>query len=186
MITISQAAAKFNLSRSTLLYYDRIGLCRPSYRTGSGYRLYAEEEIRTPGLIRQYRESGMGLKEIKDLLEDHHPSRIVTALNSQLDQLNGEITALRKQQSVILSLLKDHTTAQPSRIMDKAAWISLLQSCGMNDDDMRRWHVMFEKQSPEAHQDFLESLSIQEKEIRAIRRRAREGQMNMPGAKPGG
>ena len=39
MQTISQAAKKFKLSRSTLLYYDRIGLLRPTERTAAGYRI---------------------------------------------------------------------------------------------------------------------------------------------------
>jgi DNA-binding transcriptional MerR regulator len=40
MHTIGQAAKHANLSRSTLLYYDRIGLLRPSGRSRAGYRLY--------------------------------------------------------------------------------------------------------------------------------------------------
>jgi DNA-binding transcriptional MerR regulator len=172
MKIISQVAAKFGLSRSTLLYYDRIGLCRPTYRTAAGYRLYADEEIQALELIRQYRQSGMSIRDIKDLLEDHETGQIADALNRQLDQLNAEIGALRRQQSVILSLLKDNQRTQPTRIMDKESWVGLLKSCGMNDEDMWRWHVMFEKQSPEAHQDFLESLSIPDKEIRSIRRKA--------------
>jgi len=36
----SQLAGRFGLSRSTLLYYDSIGLLSPSERTASNYRLY--------------------------------------------------------------------------------------------------------------------------------------------------
>ena len=38
--TITRLAKQFKLSRSTLLYYDRIGLLRPSGRSPSNYRLY--------------------------------------------------------------------------------------------------------------------------------------------------
>ena len=41
MLPISQVGRKYGLSRSTLLYYDRLRLVRPSYRTAAGYRLYA-------------------------------------------------------------------------------------------------------------------------------------------------
>src|SRR5262245_19662656 len=44
--SISRLARAFGLSRSTLLYYDRIGLLAPSGRTGSGYRSYSEKDYR--------------------------------------------------------------------------------------------------------------------------------------------
>jgi hypothetical protein len=34
---------------------------------------------------------------------------------------------------------------------------------------MKNWHIEFERTSPEAHQDFLESLGIEKDEVAAIR-----------------
>jgi len=34
---------------------------------------------------------------------------------------------------------------------------------------MRQWHIQFEKSSPAAHQDFLESIGIETDEIDLIR-----------------
>ena len=53
--------------------------------------------------------------------------------------------------------------------MNKEMWVSILRASGLSDDDMKRWHSEFERMAPEAHQDFMESLDIPEKEIRAIR-----------------
>ena len=39
---------------------------------------------------------------------------------------------------------------------------------------MMDWHAVFERQSPEAHQDFLESLGLPAAEIAGIRKYARE------------
>jgi len=39
MFLITELARKHGLSRSTLLYYDRIGLLTPSGRSEAGYRL---------------------------------------------------------------------------------------------------------------------------------------------------
>ena len=44
MYTIGKLAKKFDLSRSTLLYYDSIGLLKPSSRTESEYRQYSEDD----------------------------------------------------------------------------------------------------------------------------------------------
>lgn len=35
--------------------------------------------------------------------------------------------------------------------------------------DMQNWHKEFEKLEPDAHQEFLESLNIDEQEIKQIR-----------------
>ncbi len=42
MITIGRLARRFGLSRSTLLYYDSIGLLSPSTRSAKDYRLYLQ------------------------------------------------------------------------------------------------------------------------------------------------
>ncbi len=39
MLTVGKLAEDFGLSRSTLLYYDRIGLLQPAARTEKGYRV---------------------------------------------------------------------------------------------------------------------------------------------------
>ena len=45
MLTISQVASRFGLSRSTLLYYDTIGLLSPSLRSRANYRLYSPADV---------------------------------------------------------------------------------------------------------------------------------------------
>jgi hypothetical protein len=54
--------------------------------------------------------------------------------------------------------------------MYKERWVSMLRAAGPDEDGMSRWHQQFEKQAPEAHQDFLESLGLSRQEIRNIRR----------------
>ncbi|MEN8133472.1 MAG: MerR family DNA-binding transcriptional regulator [Pseudomonadota bacterium] len=45
MFTIGQIGKRFGISRSTLLYYDAIGLLRPSGRSTANYRLYTEDDM---------------------------------------------------------------------------------------------------------------------------------------------
>jgi hypothetical protein len=59
-------------------------------------------------------------------------------------------------------------------VMTKKNWVSILGATGMDEADMWRWHVEFEKAAPEAHQDFLESLGIPKREIRQIRGASRK------------
>jgi len=177
MLSISQIGRRYRLSRSTLLYYDRLKLLRPSYRTSAGYRLYsADDEARLKEICR-YRRGGLSLAAIAEVLADEHDSaRVVTeALHRRLSELNQEIAALRRQQQVVLSLLpeKGRSADRLARAMTKAKWIKLLRSAGMTDEDMSDWHAAFERQSPLAHQDFLESLGLADAEISRIRGEAR-------------
>jgi len=185
MFSISIVGKKFGLSRSTLLYYDRLNLVRPTYRTSAGYRLYsAEDETRLKQICR-YRETGLSLAAIKRLLDEEAPSRsaVSDALHRRLTELNHEIASLRRQQQVVLNLLPRKGQDQLARAMTKEKWIALLRSLGLSDAEMMQWHAAFERQSPPAHQDFLESLGLPEAEIRLIRQRSADHPEPRPTAK---
>lgn len=175
MTTIRQLAAEFGLTRSTLLYYDRIGLLRPDYRTSSGYRLYNAADRARLAAICRYRAAGLSLEKIARVLDEsaRPKSAVNAALHERLTALNREIAALRRQQQVVVDLLGPARGTRRTRIMNKERWVALLRAAGMDDSEMRQWHVAFERQSPEAHRDFLESLGIPTAEIRRIRRASR-------------
>lgn len=175
MLTIRQLASEFGLTRSTLLYYDRIGLLRPDYRTSVGYRLYNADDRRRLADICRFRTAGLTLQQIEQLLDTRTRPRsaLNRALHQRLTALNREIAALRRQQQVVVDLLGPQRGARRTRIMDKSRWVALLRATGMDDAEMWRWHEAFEAQSPEAHRDFLESLGLPAREIRSIRSRSR-------------
>lgn len=168
MYTIGQIAKKFSLSRSTLLYYDSIGLLTPSGRSKANYRLYSDIDVSKMEKIALFREAGLPLDSIATVLE-MKKNELFSTLENQLRRINKEINSLRRQQAVIIKMLSNEDALMHTRIITKKRWISLLRAAGLDEDDMRKWHVEFEKISPEAHQDFLESLGIEEDEIKLIR-----------------
>ena len=168
MYTIGKVVKQFGIARSTLLYYDSMGLLKPSARSRAGYRMYSEKELKRLSLIMTYRDAGLGLTEIMNLL-DSGDSTSVSILEEHLQTLNRDIINLRRQQQHICRLLKNMGSLEKTRAMTKEMWVSILRASGLSDDDMKRWHSEFERMAPEAHQDFMESLDIPEKEILAIR-----------------
>lgn len=172
--SIGQLAAQFGISRSTLLYYDRKGLLRPSARSAANYRLYTGKDVDRLKLILTYRSGGLSLQEIEKLLSSRS-GKSTSILTNRLRLLNEEIGKLRQQQQIIVQILGHSGLLGRTRIIDKERWVKLLEATGLDEDDMQRWHIEFERAMPEMHQDFLESLGISPKEIRAIRRRCREG-----------
>jgi DNA-binding transcriptional MerR regulator len=170
--TVGRLAREFGLSRSTLLYYDRIGLLEPSGRTASGYRRYAPADVERLRAICRYREAGIRLRDIARLLDGGGGATAVI-LERRLESLNEEIGRLREQQRVVVGLLRDRRRLRRARALDKRSWTELLRATGLDEDGMRRWHVEFERMSPRAHQDFLESLGIPPREIASIRKWSR-------------
>ncbi len=173
MITVSRLAGQFDLSRSTLLYYDRIGLLRPSGRSPSNYRLYTAADQQRLEKICHYRGMGLSLKAIQRIL-DASDETTGAALEQRLLEIEGQIEVLRRQQDVIRSVLGSPALTNLPAGMNRKKWTALLRAAGMSDQDMLQWHIEFERLFPEDHHTFLESLGIPPREIDAIRAFSRQ------------
>ena len=168
MFTIGQVAKKYGLSRSTLIYYDKIGILTPSSRSESNYRLYSDNDLKKMDRTILFRSAGLSLESIHSLLHKKGDD-LNSALEHRLSSINNEIQGLRNQQKVILNILENESAVKGSRVINKETWVSLLKAAGLDEEGMKNWHIEFEKTSPEAHQDFLESIGIEKDEIKSIR-----------------
>jgi DNA-binding transcriptional MerR regulator len=168
MFSIGRLVKTFKLSRSTLLYYDKIGLLKPSGRSEANYRLYTQKDIDRMSQISLYKEAGLSLDSIAEVLtsSNNHCAKI---MEQRLQNLNDEMSKLRQQQQLILQLLGKNSLLRTAKVMNKKQWVNILRASGMDDKAMRQWHIQFEKNLPEAHTDFLESLGINPEEIKAIK-----------------
>jgi DNA-binding transcriptional MerR regulator len=100
--TVGHLAKEFGLSRSTLLYYDKIGLLSPSGRSEANYRIYIKTDLDRLEQICTFRRTGLPLAEIGRLLRRAGKRSVLPVLEKRLDALNGEIRALRgrKEQGI--------------------------------------------------------------------------------------
>ncbi len=169
MFRITTLARQFGLSRSTLLYYDRIGLLSPSVRSGADYRLYSPADRDRLETICAYRRAGLTIEDIRALLamEGDDTSEV---LQKRLKTLGEEICDLQAKQRLLAGMLRITAAGGPGAGVDKETWIAMLRAAGMDDNAMRRWHTEFERRAPEAHHRFLVSLGITEAEAMLIRR----------------
>ena len=67
-LTIGKVARGAGLAIDTVRYYEREGLLDKPARTGSGYRQYSADAVTRLRFIRQAKELGFSLNEIKELL----------------------------------------------------------------------------------------------------------------------
>lgn len=165
---IGELAGWFGLSRSTPLYFDRIGRLRPARRTAANYRRYSEADRERLERIRFYRKTGLALAEIVRVLAA--PEDATTEiLEDRLRYLEAEIRAMEDQRNVLLKLLRSERPPGRFEGMDRDGWTALLREVGLDDAAMRKWHREFERRTPAGHRDFLCALGIPEDEANAIR-----------------
>lgn len=70
LLTVGQTAALVGVSVRTLHHWDEIGLVSPSARTWSGYRLYGPADVARLHRVLVYRETGMPLARIAEVLAE--------------------------------------------------------------------------------------------------------------------
>ncbi|WP_347907209.1 MerR family transcriptional regulator [Pseudomonas grandcourensis] len=134
MYRISELALKVGLSRSTLLYYEKLGLIS-SRRQANGYRAYSEHDLQQLKLLQQLQAGGLTLKECQ------------ACLDTRIDR----------------SLLLERLQALEQEIAEKQQSRDLLAAM-LGKASMRGWHQALESQAPGAHLAWLLKQGFNEKQ----------------------
>ena len=169
---ISKLGRAFGLSRSTLLYYDRIGLLAPSGRTGSGYRYYSDRDYHQLKRICRFRKAGLTLSDIRDVLSSGGKPG-ARLLDKRIRETVAAIVDLKNQQRILAGMLRRIASGSTSGPVDVDLWVEMLEAAGMGAPARKRWHAEFERRAPEAHDEFLLVLGIPRDEVMKIRRWSR-------------
>jgi DNA-binding transcriptional MerR regulator len=174
-LTVTRLARACHLARSTVLYYESIGLLHRPRRTAGNYRLYCEADLDRLRQICAYRNSGLTLADIRSVVDAPQSASAAAVLRRRMVELDAAIRQLRDHQQAIARLLHRGVLPRRTAMVTKEKWVAVMQSAGFTKEDMRRWHAGFEKSAPAEHQEFLEFLHIPAAEIEQIREWSRGG-----------
>jgi len=177
MYTVSGLARRCGLSRTTILYYESLGLLKAASRSPGNYRQYGERELERLRQICAYRNVGLSLADIRTIV-GRPGNDAASILQQRLVRIDAEIETLRSHQRVILRLL-GNSKFRRAEMITKDKWVAIMEGAGLSHEQMERWHTEFERSAPEEHQEFLEFLHIPAEEISRIRdwsRKERAGQ----------
>jgi len=106
MYTIRDLCKASKLSRSTILYYDSLGLLKPTERSESNYRLYTDESLKTLERICLYRDAGVKLEDIGPLISiSENDDKRLDILERTLYQLNELMRKIQVKQNMITSMI---------------------------------------------------------------------------------
>jgi MerR family copper efflux transcriptional regulator len=91
-------------------HYESVGLFPEAARTDSGYRQYTDKEVSTLRFIRQSRDLGFSIEQIRELLglwqNRRRPSRLVKALaQAHIEELEAKLKELHAMKATLEHLV---------------------------------------------------------------------------------
>ena len=115
-----EMARLHNISKQTLIYYDKIGLFKPSTTSGeNGYRYYTLDQFGDLDVILCLKKLGMTLDEIKKYQNQKSSAERIAILESQEDAINRkieDINSTKNHLEFIVGTLKSRLTTQPFKV----------------------------------------------------------------------
>ncbi|WP_292938133.1 MerR family transcriptional regulator [Noviherbaspirillum sp.] len=102
-LRIGALAARAGMTVRMLHHYDRIGLLKPSGRSGSAYRLYSTADVARLQAIQGLRQLGLSLREIQNLLRDES-DRLPEIVDRQIHTIERQIAQSRQLYEQLLLL----------------------------------------------------------------------------------
>lgn len=130
MVTIKAAAELTGLTQKAIRHYESVGLCPPSARSGSGYRLYSREAIQRLHQIQYFRKLKFGLPEIAALL-DAPPQLLHVAMRRQRDYVETQLNEYRQALAVLNAALS--CEEEPPAFKVKSPGIAVVATDLQND-----------------------------------------------------
>ena len=139
MFLISELAKRVGVSRTTLLYYEKLGVIRGE-RLDNGYRVYTELDAQRLTLAMQLQAGGLSLKEC------------IACLNGKIDK----------------GILSERLRLLDEEIVQKQKARKLLSGL-LGESSNRDFHAQLNELAPQAHYKWLLQQGFTEKEAQRIR-----------------
>ncbi len=104
---IGEISRLYKISTDILRYYDKIGLVSPDYTGENGYRYYSKKQIWKLNNIRNLRNIGVGLEDIKEFLDERNINSANNILEFQLEKVEEKIKKLMELREELASKLEN-------------------------------------------------------------------------------
>ena len=152
--TIRKLSQEAGVSVDTIRYYEREGLLYPKERNTANYRIYNQDSLQRLNFIRNAKNLGFRLAEVKELLSSGSPgtgcSSTLHSLVEKLMELKSEIFDLDCKKEKLEKLIDEYERTKAEDIFDFFAYIENLpaaanQEIGIETHtylyDMGQWNL---------------------------------------------
>ncbi len=121
-LSIGELAKAADVPTSTVRYYERAGILRPSGRSASNYRVYSDQELERLRFIRAAQATGFTLADIKSLLRPAGCSKVQALIEERLSEVAERMKELRHVDRVLRASLKEcraHEATGRCKVVDQ-------------------------------------------------------------------
>ncbi|MGW0593859.1 MerR family transcriptional regulator [Streptosporangium sp. NPDC002607] len=121
-LTIGRLARRTGMPVRTIRYWSDIGALPPVGRSAGGYRLYDAACVARLELIRTLRELGLGLEDVRRVLERETAVAAVAAVH--VKALDAQIRALRLRRAVLSTVARRQPRPEEMTLLNRLARLS--------------------------------------------------------------
>ena len=118
---IGGLAGEAGVPTSTVRYYERAGILKPSGRSVSNYRLYSDDDLYRLRFIRAAQATGFTLGDITQLLRPAACGKVQALIEDRLELVAERMRELRHVQRVLKASLtecRQHQATGRCRVID--------------------------------------------------------------------
>jgi DNA-binding transcriptional MerR regulator len=131
LLTIGQLARRTGVPVRTIRFWSDAGVLPETDRSAGNYRRYDGRAVARLDLVRTLRELGLGLDDVRHVLERRRSVEDVAAAHVQA--IDNQIRALRTQRAVCTLLARGGPSARKATLMNDLARLSAAERQEMID-----------------------------------------------------
>ena len=132
LFTIGELARSTGLTVRTIRYWSDEGVLTPVTRSSGGYRLYDAPSAARLELIRTLRELGLGLDDVRRVLDGERTVAEVAA--AHVVALDAQIRSLKVTRAVLSTVARRGSSAEEMTLMNNLARLSAAERARIVED----------------------------------------------------
>ncbi|MFI7626566.1 MerR family transcriptional regulator [Microbispora rosea] len=122
LFTIGWLSRRTGMPVRTIRYWSDVGALPPAERSEGGYRLYDAGAVARLELIRTLRDLGLGLDDVRRVLERKVTLADVAAVH--VDALDAQIRTLRLRRAVLSTVARRRSGTEETKLLNELARLS--------------------------------------------------------------
>ncbi len=132
LVSIGELARRTGLTVKKIRFYSDRGIVSPAGRTPAGYRRYDPEAVAHLALVRTLRELGIGLDDIRRVVDEELTLGEVAAEHAAA--LDAQINILRLRRAILTNAARRNHTLEEMELMHQMASLSETERQRLIDD----------------------------------------------------
>ena len=133
--TVTEISGKYGISTRMLRYYEQTGLITSQRKEGYSYRVYDEPAVKRLQQVIILRKLQIPVKQIRAILNNPDAATVVEVFKKNIEDLDGEITALSTIRKILSDFVSELETAanislnflHGDTVLDMTGSLSLVQ-----------------------------------------------------------